>query len=150
MFHAKFWARLSKTTLQWRHNERSSVSNHQRLHCLLNCRFRRRSKKTSKLCVTGLFVGNSPVTGEFPALKVSNAENVSIGWRHHVCTYSSWFLLSSWSWSLLPALPLHITMHTIRVLFCCVFIRGQIWPSSGVAVTISSCCTQTGINHKYT
>ena len=31
--------------LQWRHNERGSISNHQRLHCLLNCRFRHRSKK---------------------------------------------------------------------------------------------------------
>ena len=26
---------------------------------------------------------NSPVTGEFPAQRVSNAENVSIWWRHH-------------------------------------------------------------------
>ena len=41
-------------------------------------------KKTSKLCVTGLCAGNSPVTGEFPAQKASNAENVSIWWRHHV------------------------------------------------------------------
>ena len=30
--------------------------------CLLSCLFRRRSKKTLKLCVTGLCVGNSPVT----------------------------------------------------------------------------------------
>ena len=29
-------------------------------YCLLNRLFRRRSKKTSKLCVTGLCVGNSP------------------------------------------------------------------------------------------
>ena len=28
--------------------------------------------------------GNSSVTGEFPAQKVSNAENVSIWCRHHV------------------------------------------------------------------
>ena len=42
------------------------------------------SKKTSKLRVTGLCVGNSPGTGEFPAQKASNAENVSIWWRHHV------------------------------------------------------------------
>ena len=28
-------------------------------------------------------MGNSPVTGEFPAQKSSNAENVSIQWRHH-------------------------------------------------------------------
>ena len=39
---------------------------------------RRRSKKTSKLRVTGVCVGNSPVTGEFPAQRVSNTENVSI------------------------------------------------------------------------
>ena len=45
---------------------------------------RRRSKKTSKLIVTGLCVGNSPVTGEFPAQRASNAEKVSIWWRHHV------------------------------------------------------------------
>ena len=44
-----------------------SVSNHQLHDCLLNLLFRRRSKKTSKLCVTGLCAGNSPETGEFPA-----------------------------------------------------------------------------------
>ena len=51
---------------------------------LLNHLFRRGSKKTSKLRVTGLCAGNSPGTGEFPAQMVSNAENVSIWWRHHV------------------------------------------------------------------
>ena len=35
-----------------------------------------RSKKTSKLRVTRLFAGNSPVTGEFPAQMASKAENV--------------------------------------------------------------------------
>ena len=35
-------------------------------------------KKTSKLRVTGLCVGNSPVTGEFPAQMASNAEIFSI------------------------------------------------------------------------
>ena len=50
------------TSLQWRHNGRDSVSNHQRHDCLLNRLFRRRSKKTSKLCVTGLCEGNSPRT----------------------------------------------------------------------------------------
>ena len=44
---------------------------------------RRRSKKPSKLLVTGLCAGNSPVSGKFPAQMVSNAENVSIWWRHH-------------------------------------------------------------------
>ena len=28
-------------------------------------------------------MGNSPGTGEFPAQMASNAENVSIWWRHH-------------------------------------------------------------------
>ena len=69
--------------LQWRHNERHSVSNHQPRDCLFNCLFRRRSKKTSKLRVTGLCEGNSPWTGEFPAQRTSKAENVSIWWRHH-------------------------------------------------------------------
>ena len=43
--------------LQWRHNGRDSVSNHQPHACLLNRLFRRRSKKTSKLRVTGLLRG---------------------------------------------------------------------------------------------
>ena len=42
-----------------------------------------RSKKTSKLCVTGLCEGNSPMTGEFLAQRASNVENVSIWWHHH-------------------------------------------------------------------
>ena len=40
-------------------------------------------KKTSQLLVTGLCARNSPVTGEFPAQMASNAEKVSIWWRHH-------------------------------------------------------------------
>ena len=43
--------------LRWRHNGRDSVSNHQPHDCLLNRSFRRRSKKTSKLRVTGLCAG---------------------------------------------------------------------------------------------
>ena len=85
-FH--FWSgkslnSLSQTTLRWRHNGCNSVSNHQPHHCLLNRLFRRRSKKTSKLRVTGLCAVNSPGTGEFSAQMASNAENVSIWWRHH-------------------------------------------------------------------
>ena len=70
-------------SLQWRRNDRGCVSNHRRLHCLLNCLFRRRSKKTSKLRVTGL------CDGEFPAQKARNAENVSIWWRNYVENWSS-------------------------------------------------------------
>ena len=74
-------------TLRWRHNELDGVSDHQPHDCLLNRLFRRRSKKTSKLRVTGLCVGNSPGTGEFPAQMASNAENISIWWRHHDTWY---------------------------------------------------------------
>ena len=72
------------TPLQWRHNGHDGVSNHQPHDCLLNRLFGCRSKKTSKLRVTGLCAGNSPLTGEFPAQMASNAENISIWWRHHV------------------------------------------------------------------
>ena len=79
----KWWWQRVVLTLQWRHDDHNGVSNHQRLDCLLSRLFRHRSKKTSKLRVTGLCEGNSPVTGEFPTQKTSNAENVSIWWRDH-------------------------------------------------------------------
>ena len=69
--------------LQWRHNGHDCVSNHRRLDCLLNRLFWHRSKKIWKLRVTGLWGGNSQVTSEFPAQRASNAEYVSIWWRHH-------------------------------------------------------------------
>ena len=69
--------------LHWCHNGHDGVSNHQTHHFLFNHLFGRRSKKTSKLRVTGLCAGNSAVTGEFPAQMASNVENVSIWWRHH-------------------------------------------------------------------
>ena len=84
-------------SLQWRHNEHggSGVSNDWCLDgLLLNHLFRHRSKKTSRFRVTGLCGGNSPVTGEFPtqcefpSQRASNAENVSIWWRHHVLLHS--------------------------------------------------------------
>ena len=85
--------------LQWRHNGRDSVSNHQPRDCLLNRLFRRRSQKPSKLRVTGLCAGKSPGTGEFPEQMASDAENVSIWWRHHanmhvitLCYHLLWLL----------------------------------------------------------
>ena len=50
------------STLQWRHNEHDAWR-------LFTRWFRRRSKKTSKLHVTRLCEGNSPVAGEFSAHK---------------------------------------------------------------------------------
>ena len=63
--------RIMSILLQWRHNERDGLSNYKGHDCLVNRLFGRRSKKTSKLRVTGLCVGNSPVTGEFPAQRTS-------------------------------------------------------------------------------
>ena len=92
-FLVMFWG-----SLRWRHNGGDSVSNHQPRECLLNRLIRCRSKKTSQLRVTGLCVGNSPGTGEFPALMASSTENVSIWWRHHVkhCFINSQFQKSDW------------------------------------------------------
>ena len=72
--------------LQWHHNDCDGVSNHQPDDCLLNRLFGCRSKEASKLRVTGLCEGNSSVTGESPAHRASNAENVFIWWRHHAKT----------------------------------------------------------------
>ena len=54
---------------------RDSVSDHKPREFLLNRWIRCGSKKTSKLRVAGLCVGNSPETDEFPAQKAVNTEN---------------------------------------------------------------------------
>ena len=41
----------------------------------------RKHQRSASLAFVG---GNSPGTGKFPAQMASNAENVSIWWRHHV------------------------------------------------------------------
>ena len=51
---------MGALSLRWRHNDSDGVSNHQPHDCLLNRLFGRISKKTSKLRLTGLCVGNSP------------------------------------------------------------------------------------------
>ena len=103
--------------LLWRHSRHDSVSNHQPHDCLLNRLFRRRSKRTSKFRVAGLCVGNSPVTGEFPAQKASNAENVSIWWRHHAS--SQWdTLLQSNTPRLIPDVWIKIVGMSICFYVC--------------------------------
>ena len=82
-------------TLHRHHNEHNGVSNHQPINCLLNHLFRFRSKKTSKLCTTGLCAGNSPVTSEFPTQRASKSENISIWLHHHV--WDSFYCLQ-WKW----------------------------------------------------
>ena len=87
-----------RETVQWRYNGRDSISNHQPHHCLLSRLFRRKSKKTSKVRVTCICTGNSPVTGEFPAqIRVNSPHKWPVTrkmfpfddvimidpWRHH-------------------------------------------------------------------
>ena len=104
------WTNVLPTqALQWRHNGHDSVSNHQPHDCLLGRLFRRRSKKTSKLRVTGFCAGNSPGTGEFPTQRAGNAENFSIWWRHHGYNDHNYILsavqLGSWyieTWTKCP------------------------------------------------
>ena len=88
--HGLSYTNCSKS-LHWRHNDHDGVSNHQPHGCLLNRLFGRRSKKTSKLRVTGLCAGNSPGPVN-SAQRASNVENVSIWWRHHVL----WRLQAWW------------------------------------------------------
>ena len=119
--------------LRWRHNGPDSVSNHQPHHCLLNCLFRHRSKKTSKLRVTGLCAGNSPGTGEFPAQMASNAENVSIWWRHHVSNgcHATWPITDR---LIPPSLPCQFCTHRsvwwhfcVRLLYVRTAARDAMW-----------------------
>ena len=98
---------FSCISLRWRHNGRDGVSNHQPHDCLLNRLFRRASKKTSKLPVTGLCVGNSPGTGEFPAQMASNAEKI-----FHLMTSSFFFI--GFYWKLFPGFHSTITPHWCR------------------------------------
>ena len=126
------------SSLQGRHNERDGVSNHRRSHCLLHCWFKRKSKKTSKVRVTGLCVGNAPVTGEFPApQKASNEENVFIWWRHHdICSFSYFILFRYWDkynagltwWNILYNSELNIYWIDHKI-FCIthLFIHECIW-----------------------
>ena len=58
---------LEQFTLQWRHNGHYGISNHQPDDLFTQLFIQVQIKKISMLCVTGLCVGNSTVTSEFPA-----------------------------------------------------------------------------------
>ena len=75
----------SKNKLQWNMNQSTNIFVKEiGIENVVCARlFRRRSKKTSKFCVTGHSPGNLTVSDEFPSEMASNAENVSICWRHH-------------------------------------------------------------------
>ena len=73
--------------LQWRHNERDGVPNHQPYNFLLMRLFRHRSKKTSKLRVNGLGGGihrwalTSPHKGPVTR-KMFPFDDIIMVWRH--------------------------------------------------------------------
>ena len=122
--------------LRWRHHERDGFSNHQPHDCLPTRLFRRRSKITSKLRVTALCVGNSLVTGEFPAQKASIAENVPIWRLHHAVwmnvhgcepSQTDHYLVNEWH-------PLFMTFHSAN-------LKNKIrWQLIKITVTIWYTC----------
>ena len=75
---------------------------------------RRRSKKISKLRVTGLCEANSPVTGEFPTQRASNGENVSIWWHHHGPRFMT--PMASLTWLSLNKLTSQQTIFSLSLL----------------------------------
>ena len=81
-------------SLLWRHNGHDSVSNHQPCGCLLNRLFRRRSKKTSKLRVTGLCAGNSPgpvnSPHKWPVTRKMFPFDDVIMFMHRFCFMNAW------------------------------------------------------------
>ena len=101
-------------SLQWRHNGRDGISNHQPHHYLFNRLFRHSSKKTSKLRGTCLCAENSPMTGESPAQMASNAKDVSIWWRDpDLCVWYAEMLYKWLTWSVF-AWEMNITLKTIK------------------------------------
>ena len=75
-------ARCPNVSLQWRHNEHDGVSN----TCLTivystaySCADQRKQPSSASLAF---------VRGIIPITRVSNAENISIWWRHHVRSWS--------------------------------------------------------------
>ena len=103
MWHHKAWPRLIQIMdcrqaltrcsddllLQWSHNGHDGVSNHQPYHCLLTRLFSADQKKYQSSASLALVQGiHRRPAGEFPAQMASNAENVSIWWRHHVIRWA--------------------------------------------------------------
>ena len=112
---------LATPSLRWRHSGCDSVSNHQPHDCLLNRLFRRRSKKTSKLRVTGLFfvrgIHRGPVNSphKWPVTrKMFPFDDVIMYWCH--CVYVTW-------WEKL------MYFHSIKTPSCGIFLHWKtfIW-----------------------
>ena len=78
------WRTKHVVPLQWRHNERHLASQITGVSIVCSSvGWGADQRKHQNYASLAVCVGNSPVTGEFPAQRASNAENVSIWWRHH-------------------------------------------------------------------
>ena len=117
---------FSLYSLQWHHNGCDGISNHQPHRCLLNRLFRRRSKKSWKLRVTGLCEGNSLVTGEFPAKRASKAENVSI-FDDVIMSCLIFFLVICLIWSIFKYLSLNPSSIMMQVMAWCNHATHHYW-----------------------
>ena len=101
-------------SLQWCDNEDCGVNN-RRLQCLFSRVLRHTSKKTSTLRATGALWGESTVDRWIPLTRASNAENISISWRHHL-------------------MYVYVCIHLFEA-FC--WIRSSIISTEGVCFTSS-------------
>ena len=106
----------SLSSLQWRHGEHDGVSKSPAsplfTQPFIQAQIR---KKTSKLCVTSLCGGNSPLIGEFPAEMTSNAEKIAF---KIIVTHCNDVIMS--------AMPSQITSSASLV-----FLRGiHRWPAN--------------------
>ena len=91
------WVDCLDWIIQWRHNERDRVSNHQPHDCLLNRLFMVQIKGSFKAQRRGLCAVNSPVTSEFPAQRDSSR--------------GKWFHLMTPSWVLRITTWVQILLH---------------------------------------
>ena len=149
-----------QSPLHWRHNDHDGVSNHQPHGCLLNRLFRRRSKKTSKLRVTGLCVGNSPrpvnsphngpVTRKMfpfddvimskqrtkleswwiPCLQQRHGKIPYIWWRHQMETFSALLALYAGN-SSVPANSPHKGQWRGALMFSLICAWSNSWANNG-------------------
>ena len=67
----------------------------QQLDCLWNSLFK--ITKETEFCFTGICEGNPLVTSGFPSQKTSNANSISMSWRHHVLSELLVTLPSFWN-----------------------------------------------------
>ena len=75
----RLWRNIIRMTSQWTHWCLNSPASRLFTHPFVEAHI----KENIKAPRHWLCEGNSPVTGEFPSQKVSNAEIVSIWWRHY-------------------------------------------------------------------